>query len=263
MKINQYQLCVAVAVLALDGVASFSNPSPKRYAHAGILKNNDLFSSKSIATAPRDTPSTKGESTALGAVPTWAYYSIGHIIGGNISVPFAIPATKSWYRRIPLPSWTPPSFVFAPVWTVLYGLMGISVSRIVKSGAPAANLATKIWALHYALNMLWPMIFFGLKRLRLGLIINISLVSSLGLIIPIFYRIDPLSACLQIPYFLWLLFATKLNETICKLNPTLGGVNGAKIEADLCASGEDGYNDAKLQYEIKKLQAAAKKYAGL
>lgn len=88
-------------------------------------------------------------------------------------------------------------------------------------------------------------------------------MGSLGLgVLPLYYRIDPLAAYLQVPYLLWLLFATKLNQAICKLNPMVGGLNEAMVQADLCASGE-GYNDAMLQYDIRKLQAAAAKYAGL
>jgi len=124
------------------------------------------------------------------------------------------------------------------------------------------NLATKLWTFHYALNVIWAPIFFGFQNLRLALIINVMLIASLGYILPIFYRIDALSAYLQVPYLMWLIFATILNQAICKLNPTVGGVNEARIQADLAASG-DGYNDAMLQYDIKKLQAAAAKYAGL
>jgi hypothetical protein len=59
---------------------------------------------------------------------------------------------------------------------------------------------------------------------------------------------------------LWLIFATFLNLDICRLNPVVDGVNEAKLQAKLCASG-DGYNDAMLQFDIKKLQAAAAKFA--
>lgn len=169
---------------------------------------------------------------------------------------------QSWYNRIPLPSWNPPKAVFAPVWTTLYTLMGISVSRIVASGSPSANVATRLWGLHYGLNLIWAPIFFGLKRLRLGLIINLLLVTTLGYTLRLFHSIDPLSAYLQIPYLLWLVFATKLNQSICKLNPTVDGSNEAMRQADLCASG-DGYNDAMLADDIQKLQDAAAKYAGL
>lgn len=71
-----------------------------------------------------------------------------------------------------------------------------------------------------------------------------------------------MAAYLQIPYFLWLLFATGLNQMICKLNPTVNGTNNAMIQAELCEFGP-GYNDAMLQHDIQILQIAAAKYAGL
>ncbi len=139
------------------------------------------------------------------------------------------------------------------------------MSRIVKtssSNTAACAVAKTLWAIHYSLNLLWAPAFFGLKYLRLGLVVNYLLLSTLGLTLSYFYRIDPLAAYLQIPYFLWLLYATRLNQSICKLNPTVGGTNEAMIQADLCSFGP-GYNEAMLQYDIKVLQTAAAKYAGL
>ncbi|KAL7482025.1 hypothetical protein ACHAW6_007709 [Cyclotella cf. meneghiniana] len=218
---------------------------------------------------PRSRPigptTTTLKSTALpfclSNLPTWVYYSLLHLLGGNIGTPIVIRATTSWYKRIPLPEWTPPNFVFAPVWTLLYGLMGVSVSRILKAGV-SNNYVIDLWKMHYALNVVWAPVFFGLQYLRLGLLINVALVSTLLIVLRLFYSIDPVAAYLQVPYLLWLLYATKLNQAICKLNPTVGGINEARLQADLCADG-DGYNDAMLEYDLAKLQAAAAKYAGL
>jgi len=259
MKLNSLKLSIAVTVLMSGGVASFSTPSPPR-ARGAIVKRSEISSSK-LARAGIP-PSAEGKLTALEAVPSWAYYSVGHILGGCTGTPIVVRATKTWYNRISLPPWTPPNFIFGPVWTTLYGLMGFSVSRIAKSGVPMANIATKLWSIHYALNLLWAPIFFGMKRLRLGFIVNLILIATLGVTLPLFHRIDPLSAYLQVPYLLWLIFATKLNQSICQLNPTVGGINEAMVQADLCISGP-GYNDAMLQFDIKKLQTAAAKYAGL
>ena len=259
MKLKSLKLSIAVTVLMSGGVASFSTPSPPR-ARGAIVKRSEISSSK-LARGGIP-PSAEGKLMALEAVPSWAYYSVGHILGGCTGTPIVVRATKSWYNRISLPPWTPPNFIFGPVWTTLYGLMGFSVSRIAKSGAPMANIATKLWSIHYALNLLWAPIFFGMKRLRLGFIVNLILIATLGVTLPLFHRIDPLSAYLQVPYLLWLIFATKLNQSICQLNPTVGGINEAMVQADLCISGP-GYNDAMLQFDIKKLQTAAAKYAGL
>lgn len=229
-------------------------PSPRA---RGVSCTTRTSPPKSITTS-----STALKSALLpSAVPTWAYYSIGHIIGGCTGTPIVVKGTKSWYKRIPLPSWTPPNFVFAPVWTLLYGLMGLSVSRIVKAGASNSS-ALNLWKLHYILNLLWAPLFFGFQYLRVGLLINFGLVLSLLAVLKQFHAIDPVSAYLQIPYLLWLLYATKLNQAICKLNPAIDGLNNARLQADLCFDGE-GYNDAMFEYDLAKLQAAAAKYVGL
>lgn len=260
MKFNPFQFALATIILIVEGTASFHLPA------ASPRKNIFKSSITAKSTSPFRPPSVAKvtTSTKLEAIPSWTYYSIGHILGGTTGTPIVIRATKTWYDRISLPSWTPPNFVFAPVWTVLYGLMGVSVSRIVKLNVSNAcgDVAKIVWGIHYGLNLLWAPTFFGLKYLRLGLVINYLLLSTLGLALSYFYRVDPLAAYLQIPYFLWLIYATLLNQSICKLNPTVNGTNKAMIQADLCAFGP-GYNDAILQYDIKILQTAAAKYAGL
>ena len=139
--------------------------------------------------------------------------------------------------------------------------MGVSVSRIIKASMPNSNALT-LWKIHYILNLLWAPLFFGFQYLRVGLIINVALVTTLLMVMRLFYLADPIAAYLQVPYLLWLIYATKLNQAICKLNPMVDGINEARLQADLCAGG-DGYNDAILEYDIAKLQSAAAKYAGL
>mmetsp|Transcript_45711 Transcript_45711/g.49353 ORF Transcript_45711/g.49353 Transcript_45711/m.49353 type:complete len:149 (+) Transcript_45711:971-1417(+) len=110
---------------------------------------------------------------------------------------------------------------------------------------PTAALV--LWGLHFGLNVAWVPIFFGLQRLRLGLIVSCILVATLLVIIPLFYLIDPLAAYLLIPYGIWLSFATfALNVAVCRLNPT-----------------ENGYNNAMFQAQLKKLQDTAATYAGV
>lgn len=265
------KLFLVAIILAGGRVSSFSITPPAHVRRGGLVRKE--FSSKSVSfnaaatSAGRSAPSAnkgRASTTVLEAIPSWAVYSLTHIVAGVSSAPLVARATDSWYKRIPLPPWTPPNFVFGPVWTLLYGLMGVSLSRIVQSGSPSTRLATKVWAFHLALNLSWATVFFGFKNLRLGLIINYLLIGSLGYVLFLFRSMDPLSAYLLIPYLLWLVYATKLNQVICKLNPVLGGVNKAMILADQYANGDgDGYNDDMLQYDIKQLQAAAAKYAGL
>lgn len=73
-----------------------------------------------------------------------------------------------------------------------------------------------------------------MKRLRAGHGLNLVLVATLLAIIPMFYRINAVSGILLLPYLAWLVFATKLSETICRLNPTVKGYNNAMLEAGIC-----------------------------
>lgn len=160
--------------------------------------------------------------------------AVGHVIGGVTGTPIVLQGTKKggWYRRISLPPWTPPDRLFGPVWTLLYSLMGVAFSRIGRAlgfWSPPALL----WLAHYALNLSWAPVFFGMQRLRLALFVNWGLLASLSVIVPWYYKIDPISGMLLIPYAAWLLFATALNAEICRLNPTVKGYNEAKFQAGL------------------------------
>ncbi|KAL7437316.1 hypothetical protein ACHAXM_005707 [Skeletonema potamos] len=197
---------------SLQDVTSFSPPQVlswrSRLPPKNIAATNSKLVSKSSAT-----------TTSLHAmtIPSWTYYSLAHILGS----PIVISGTKkgSWFDRIPKPKINPPNFVFGPVWTLLYGLMGVSVSRIVKaassSSSAAASGALKLWYAHYALNLIWAPIFFGLKRFRLGFITTTILVLILARILPLYHAIDPTAAYLQIPYLVWLMFASVLNHQFC------------------------------------------------
>lgn len=178
---------------------------------------------------------------SLGAVPPTVWWVLGHTTLPFSGVPFVINGTREggWYRKIDLPSWTPPDALFGPVWTFLYTCMGLAVARISKLSAPKPILKNNLvllWIAHFCLNMSWAPIFFGLQRFRLGLVISYGLVASLGVILPLFRAVDPTAAALLIPYGLWLAFATfGLNLSICKRNPTINGYNEGMFQAQLIA----------------------------
>lgn len=159
---------------------------------------------------------------------TWV---IATIVGGTIGTPFVSSAKKSWYDRIPKPDWTPPNWIFAPVWVTLYSLMGYAASRV--ASATSCKLPLALYGVHYLLNISWAPIFFGMKRLRLGHVFNIILISTLLPIIPLFYQVDKLAGILLLPYMAWLFVATALSDGICALNPTQKGYNNAMLEADI------------------------------
>jgi tryptophan-rich sensory protein len=163
---------------------------------------------------------------------TWALL---HVIGGASGAPIVAKATKpgGWYKKIDLPEWTPPDRLFAPVWTTLYACMGVSAARVASTQITPVSLPMVLWGVHMFLNLIWANVFFGMKRLRMGMWINSALVVTLAVIIPIFYQHNPVSAYLLLPYAAWLSFATFLNNSVCKRNPTIGGYNAAKLQSDL------------------------------
>ena len=198
--------------------------------------------------APR--VSIEHKSVSLSALPPSLPWVVAHVIMGASGAPIVVQATRSggWYRRIDLPLWTPPDNVFAPVWTTLYALMGVAMSQIFQLPPSAIRtLALSLWAVHMVLNLAWAPVFFGIQRLRMGLMLNVGLLATLGgVILPAFYHLNPPSAYLLLPYTFWLSFATCLNAAICRRNPTRGG-----------------YNDAKFQVQLAALQRKAQTYAGL
>jgi len=176
-----------------------------------------LLWSTSALLAPRS--SVLKNVKACNAVPVGTAWAVGSIGLGAIPTPIVANAIKKWYaRRLVKPSWTPPDRIFAPTWTILYGLLGLAAGRV--AHASGAFSSAMIWAYsHFALNLVWAPIFFGLKFLRLGALINVSLLSSLFVVITKFNAIDPTTPYLLAPYLVWLSFATVLNFEICRLNP--------------------------------------------
>ncbi len=129
-----------------------------------------------------------------------------------------INAVLSWYPMIEKPSWNPPNWVFGPVWTGLYMLMGISLGMVWNRRKENKNNAILWFSIQFALNLLWSIIFFNLHQIGLALIEILVLLGSIVIMIRFFYKISPVSAYLQIPYLLWVCFASVLNGTIWYLN---------------------------------------------
>lgn len=123
-----------------------------------------------------------------------------------------------WYPSLRQPSFTPPNFIFGPVWTVLYGMMAAAASLVWRTGLPARRGALALYWLQVVLNGVWSGLFFGLRQtgaaaLELGL-----LIVTIGLTIVAFRPLRPLAAWLLVPYLVWSLFALALNVAIWNLN---------------------------------------------
>lgn len=124
-----------------------------------------------------------------------------------------------WYSSLNQPSFNPPNWVFGPVWTILYILMGISLYIVWKQvpGRKREN-ALGIFALQLLLNFLWSLFFFYFKDIEIALIDVVALWFTIVVMIGMFYRVKPLAAKLNIPYLLWVTFATALNTAYYVLN---------------------------------------------
>lgn len=126
---------------------------------------------------------------------------------------------NGWYDSLNQPSFNPPNTVFGPVWTVLYILMGISLYLVWK-GLPGTKreMAIGIFALQLLLNFLWSLFFFYFRDIEIALFDIVGLWIAIVAMIISFYRIKPLAAWLNIPYLLWVSFATALNVSYYMLN---------------------------------------------
>jgi tryptophan-rich sensory protein len=134
---------------------------------------------------------------------------------------FTISAIPTWYATLNKPSFSPPNWVFGPVWTTLYFLMGLSAFLIWKKGLKNKKVkrALTYFFIQLVFNFLWSVLFFGLHNPLLGLLDIVLLLISIVLTIIIFYKISKAASYLLIPYFLWVSFATILNLSLVVLNP--------------------------------------------
>lgn len=123
-----------------------------------------------------------------------------------------------WYALLNKPSWNPPNWIFGPVWTVLYILMGIAFARVWHSDHSLKKYAMTLFIGQFLLNLLWTPVFFGLHKLLVALVIILLLLGLLIYTTHTFSKIDKTAAYLLVPYILWVSFATILNGTIWSLN---------------------------------------------
>lgn len=121
------------------------------------------------------------------------------------------------YKSLEKPIFSPPSIVFPIVWTILYILMGISYG-ILKDSKLVDKSINQIYFSQLIVNLLWPIFFFVLKWRLFAFAIIIVLAILVGIMIYKFYSKNKLAGLLQIPYFLWTIFATYLNFGIYLLN---------------------------------------------
>ena len=133
-------------------------------------------------------------------------------IGGFVTTSFKEP----WYSEIVLPSYNPPSWVFAPVWTTLYILMSFSIWRVWILFFDRKIL--NIYFIHLFFNATWSVVFFGFHKINLALLNLIIILIFVGILMKVYFTKDKLSFYLTLPYFIWSFYALILNFSIAVLN---------------------------------------------
>jgi len=133
---------------------------------------------------------------------------------------FTRTSADTWYKLLDKPFFTPPSWVFAPVWIVLYFLMGVSLFLVWNKGLnePQIRGSIRVFLLQLVLNSTWSAVFFGMQNILLSVIIIVSLWFAIMWTILKFHKISKKAAFMLIPYFCWVSFAVILNITILFLN---------------------------------------------
>lgn len=122
-----------------------------------------------------------------------------------------------WYRELSKPSWTPPDWLFPVAWTILYISSAVAATRVAVLEGNAHAMG--FWALQIALNTLWTPVFFGLERIRAGMLVLVFLWLAVAGAMVTFFTLDTLSGALMVPYLVWVTVAGALNFSVWRLNP--------------------------------------------
>lgn len=136
------------------------------------------------------------------------------LAGGSLIGFFSAPGP--WYSELEKPAFNPPNWIFGPVWTVLYVMIGIAGARVwfLDRSGPLV----RIWFVQMALNYLWPLVFFAARRPDLALPVLLAMLVAILSFIVLAWRRERPSALLFLPYLAWVSFAGLLNAAIWQLN---------------------------------------------
>ncbi len=136
-------------------------------------------------------------------------------LAGLIGSLFTFPSIPTWYAALSKPSFSPPNWVFGPVWVALYAMMGAGAYLVYRSKDRAP---LRIFAAQLALNVIWSLVFFGMHSIAGALAVIALLWLLIAWTIISFYRVSRDAAYLLIPYLLWTSFAAVLNYYLWALN---------------------------------------------
>jgi tryptophan-rich sensory protein len=141
-------------------------------------------------------------------------------LAGIIGSVFTASSISGWYTTLVKPPFNPPGWVFGPVWTILYAMIGLAAYLVYEKGPrrPEVRKALTVFAIQLVLNALWSIVFFGARQI-LGAVVEIILLWVMILLtIRLFSRISKAAAYLLVPYLLWVSFASVLTASLYMLN---------------------------------------------
>lgn len=141
------------------------------------------------------------------------------LVGASGSV-FTVTSLDSWYATVAKPWFNPPNWVFGPVWTLLFALLGVAAWLVWRAGLDrrAVRVALVVFAGQYVLNVAWSAAFFGLESPAVGLAVITALWAAIVITLAAFAAVDRRAAALLVPYLAWVTFAAVLNYDIWRLN---------------------------------------------
>lgn len=139
---------------------------------------------------------------------------------GAVASFFTVPQIAGWYVHLNKPSFNPPNWLFGPVWTLLYIMIAIAAYLVWKRRADsvAYAYAEYVYIFQLLFNFSWSIVFFGMHKIFLALIVIALLWVSIIVLIFLFGKISKVAAWLLVPYLLWVSFASLLNFSIYVLN---------------------------------------------
>jgi len=137
------------------------------------------------------------------------------------AAPALVTATGSgsWYDALAQPALAPPNWVFGPVWTALFTLLGVAVYLVLRDGAGRQRtVAFGLFVAQYVLNVAWTLVFFGGENIEGGLAVIAALWVLIAATLAAFYRVRKPAGYLLVPYLAWVSFAAYLNYAFWALN---------------------------------------------
>lgn len=159
----------------------------------------------------------------VGAVSVWvlvAFVGLCLLVGAAGGVVTA-PGVRGWYLSLARPPGTPPNWLFAPVWTTLYVMMGVAAWLVWRAtyGGLAGRPALRLWGWQLLVNAVWSPVFFALHSTGWALLVIVVLLGLIGFTLRAFLRVQAWAGLLLMPYLAWVCYATYLNAGFWWLNP--------------------------------------------